>query len=950
MRCLISFFVCLVLGSWAATGLAADEIRVSTPNRSTKIGYQLIDESKLMVAVQDETGIPIRGLTVEDFEVLRGSKHAKILSVQSLETNQDVPLNIVLVVDNSYSMKERQAVEPLLQALEEFFKTVRPIDNIHAVVFSKDAATTAGAFTTHTQTFHSSDIAALRKFFQDSFNQGLTSKTYLYEAMLAGVDIIRGMPANDNKFMVVFSDGEDLNSGFSHARVEEAADGISNFEVYTIDFMPGSKKDPFLQSFANLNGGRIWKATSATEFIPIFKEFSTTLMYRYIITYRMAAPPQGTLAIEPPELHFDILTMIDGSEVGYKLFFENGKAVIPERYVLFADRSQAAAFDANRLASAVEAHRHILNLVGRHLTDHPQARIRIVGTTSDSGPEKGNLKLAEQRSAAVKNYLREIWGIAADRLQTEARLLPANPSVPDAPGGRAENRRVEIAFDGTPPPADISIWETNHIDAIRLEPQITAEYGVGAYEITLTGDGQVLFTTRGTETLKPAVSFPLDQLDRVKLTRLTSLNARIKVTDVNQDSLEAETGAIPITVSRKVLIHELLQPPSGLLAVDPESLTIEEVTTIESSPLLNYVFFETGRSEIPSRYVLFRNQGDTETFDAGNLKGTMEKYAHLLNVLGERLAANPQARIRIVGCNSNWGAEQGRTDLSRSRAEAVRAYLRYIWGIDPARMDIEVRNQPEVASTGSVAEGRAENQRVEIHSEAAELLDTINSTYVEEISDTQAWQVFLAIQSGYDLTRWSLKISGDEVLLASREGSGEPAASYGFDLKEFGLPRLGAQHKLVASVEVEDEKGQKFNAHADASVRFIQREERMAQRQGYRVMEKYALILFDFDRAEIKSRNRAVLDHIIERIRQLPAAKVTIVGHTDIIGKEAYNLDLSKRRAKTVYDQIIAAGVPATERIRQEGAGPFNPPYDNGLPEGRAFNRTVSVTLEYEAK
>jgi outer membrane protein OmpA-like peptidoglycan-associated protein/Mg-chelatase subunit ChlD len=949
MRRLIPFFVFFVLGASAASGLTADEIRVSTPNRNTKIGYQAIDESKLMVSVQDEAGIPIRGLSVEDFEVVRGSRHAKIQSVQSLETNQDVPLNIVLVVDNSYSMKERQAVEPLLQALEEFFKTVRPIDNIYAVVFSKDATITAGTLTTHSQTFHSSDIAALRKFFQDSFNQGLTSKTYLYEAMLAGVDIIRGMPASDNKFMVVFSDGEDLNSAFSHARVEEAADGISNFEAYTIDFMPGSKKDPFLQSFADLNGGRIWKATSATEFIPIFKEFSTTLMYRYIITYRMAAPPQGTLAIEPPELHFDILTMIDGSEVGYKLFFENGKAAIPERYVLLGDRSQAAAFDANRLASAVEAHRQVLNLVGRHLTDHPQVRIRIVGTTCDSGPEKGNLKLAEQRSAAVKTYLREIWGIAADRLQTEARLLPANPSAPDAPGGRAENRRVEIVFEGAPPP-DISIWETNHIDAIRLEPQVTAEYGVAAYEISVTGNGQVLLTTQGTQTLKPVVSLPIDELDRTKLTTLTSLNARIKVTDANQDSLEVETGAIPISLSHKVLIHELLQPPSGLLAVDPESLTIEEVTTIESSPLLNYVFFETGRSEIPARYVLFKNQGDTETFDEGSLKGTMAKYAQLLNVVGKRLAANPQARIRIVGCNSNWGEEQGRTDLSRSRAEAVRAYLRYIWGIDPERMPIEVRSQPEVASTGSVAEGRVENQRVEIHTETAELLDTINSTYVEQISDTQAWQVFLAIQSGYDLARWSLKISGDQALLASREGTGEPAASYGFDLKEFGLPKLGAQHKLVASVEVEDERGQKFNAHADASVRFIQREERLAQKEGYRVMEKYALILFDFDRAEIKSRNRAVLDHIIERIRQLPAAKVTIVGHTDIIGKEAYNLDLSKRRAKTAYDQIIAAGVPAADRIRHEGAGPADPPYDNGLPEGRAFNRTVSVTLEYEAK
>jgi len=117
---------------------------------------------------------------------------------------------------------------------------------------------------------------------------------------------------------------------------------------------------------------------------------------------------------------------------------------------------------------------------------------------------------------------------------------------------------------------------------------------------------------------------------------------------------------------------------------------------------------------------------------------------------------------------------------------------------------------------------------------------------------------------------------------------------------------------------------------------------------GYRVLEKYALILFDFNSAEVKAHNKIVMDRIIKRISEVPSASVTIVGHTDSIGNEFYNLDLSQRRAKAAYDLILAGGRAKGGSIAHEGAGPHDPLFDNNLPEGRALNRTVTVTLEYE--
>jgi outer membrane protein OmpA-like peptidoglycan-associated protein len=589
--------------------------------------------------------------------------------------------------------------------------------------------------------------------------------------------------------------------------------------------------------------------------------------------------------------------------------------------------------------------------VGRHLSELPEAHIRIVGCNSDSGVEKGNLDLSRARAEAVKDYLQTVWEIDSERMAVEARNLPANAAPANMVGSRPENQRVEIIYDSSDMQALAAnqfIAESSNLNEIKIMSQIIAEYGVANWELNVQADNKTIKTLTGSDAVDPVFAISLDDLGRDRLVASTNLQALIKVTDINNDTYETATDMCPVAVAKKELIHELVGPPKGTVAIQPAGLTIEEVTTIDSSPLLNYVFFETGQSDIPSRYATFSNQADTKAFNESRLKGTMEKYTHVLNIIGSRLRANPEARIKIVGCNSNRGDESNRKDLSRSRAESVRAYLKYIWGIESARMDLEARNRPEVASASSVEEGRAENQRVEIYSESLTLLDTIKSTYVEKISNAQEVQVVPQIQAGYDLARWTVALVGDGTLIDSTAGQGDLRPTYQFSLQDIGLGKIGGYENIGADIEVEDKRGQTYKTHASTSVRFIKREERVAKKEGYKVMEKYALILFDFNRADIKDRNRAVVDRIVSRIKEVPTAKVRIEGHTDTIGKEAYNIDLSKRRAKAAFDMILAGGAVGSGDISYEGAGPHNPLFDNALPEGRALNRTVTVTLEYE--
>ncbi|MGD2185436.1 MAG: OmpA family protein [Desulfobacterales bacterium] len=951
MKKKIAFLIAAVSLLMATHSLAAETLEILTPAIQGKLAYQVIDEKSLLVSVKDAQNNPVRGLEAKDFVLQSGNKKARILSVEPLESSEFVPLNIVLVVDNSASMKERRAIKPLMAALDEFFKTLRPIDNVRVVVFDEKGSMPVKGYNLNTKTYRSKFIPELKAFLNEAFDEGMTSQTYLYEAMAAGISIIRKMPKEDTKFLVVLSDGEDLNSDFEVDFVKSEAKGIENFEVFAVDYMPGKKIDPFLKSLAEAHGGRVWKATSASELLPIFQSFSTTLLYRYVVNYKFLEPPKGTLSLQPAALNFEMLTLLDGSPVMNKVFFEAGKSEIPDRYVLLKSRAHTAAFNEKVLTSSLDRYKNVLNIVGRHLSEISEAHIRIVGCNSDSGVEKGNLDLSRARARAVKSYLSSVWGIDSARMQIDARNLPIHPAPANKVGSRPENQRVEIIYDSSDMQAMAAnqfIAESSNLTGIKIMPQITAEYGVANWELSIQADNKTIKTLKGTDPLEPVLALSLDDIGRDKLVACSNLQALIKVTDINKDTYETATNVSPVTVAKKELIHELVGPPKGMVAIQPTELTIEEVTTIDSSPLLNYVFFETGQSDIPSRYVILSSQADTKAFNESRLKGTMEKYSHVLNLIGSRLRANPEARITIVGCNSHRGDEYNRKDLSRSRAESVRAYLKYIWGIESGRMDLEVRNRPAVASASSVEEGRAENQRVEIYSESPAVLDTIKSTYVENISNAQEVQVLPQIQSGYDLARWTVALIGDGTLIDSTAGQGDLRPTYQFSLKDIGLGRIGGYETIAADIEVEDKRGQTYKTYASTPVRFIKREERVAKKEGYKVMEKYALILFDFNRADIKDRNRAVVDRIVARIKEVPTARVRIVGHTDTIGKEAYNIDLSKRRAKAAFDMILAGGAIGSGDIAYEGAGPHNPLFDNDLPEGRALNRTVTVTLEYE--
>ena len=167
----LTFLMAILYGFLGGNGFAAENVKIMVPGQKAHLNYQVIDEGKLLVSVLDANEEPIRGLTPEDFMVGRGIQRAEILSAAPLETTEEIALNVVLIVDNSFSMKERRAVDPLLSAMDEFFNTVRPIDNIHLVVFDDHPAMQLKQYGLHARAFNSSDPSELQNFLKESFDR-----------------------------------------------------------------------------------------------------------------------------------------------------------------------------------------------------------------------------------------------------------------------------------------------------------------------------------------------------------------------------------------------------------------------------------------------------------------------------------------------------------------------------------------------------------------------------------------------------------------------------------------------------------------------------------------------------------------------------------------------------------------------------------------------------------
>lgn len=367
------------------------------------------------------------------------------------------------------------------------------------------------------------------------------------------------------------------------------------------------------------------------------------------------------------------------------------------------------------------------------------------------------------------------------------------------------------------------------------------------------------------------------------------------------------------------------------------NVSIEEILRFRVVPLLPFVFFKEGQSEIPEKYrKLNYTEANKFTENSFVSDSTLEIYYNVLNIIGKRLSDNSTSSITIVGTNSNSDLEKNNKELSRKRAESVKSYFINTWDISESQISIETRNLPAAPSNKKSLEGKEENRRVEIKSEYPKILDII------KLNDTlrTVYPPKLRFVPGSNINPylWDFDVKQKYLTLNSRRGTGRLPSIIDWDIQndQKNVPRL--QENTTANLKIQDDEGERFTESKIIETRIT--------RIDNRKISEFDLILFSYNSSEVEGKNSEIIELVASYIRS--NSKVEIIGYTDNTGDPKLNEKLSIERAESARDKLITAldFELKKENLKVTGVGEDNNLFPFEKPEGRMYSRTVKIKID----
>ena len=371
-----------------------------------------------------------------------------------------------------------------------------------------------------------------------------------------------------------------------------------------------------------------------------------------------------------------------------------------------------------------------------------------------------------------------------------------------------------------------------------------------------------------------------------------------------------------------------------------------ERTVKETFPIRNYIFFDEGSNSIPSRYVvLTKEQADAFKEDqllhpepkdlTGRSRRQMITYHNILNILGDRLRRFSNASVTLLGSSSE-GSSNG-----QALADAVKQYLVNVFGIEGSRILTRGATQPPVPSyqpggTREVDLVKPEDRRVEISSATAGLLEPVQIVSLEE--DPLESDILLNVPDAQNqFASWSVVVKDDQGM-TRRFG---PFTSDQERISGKSILANAQQGTYTITMEAQTKNGDMVTKEQSFH---LMKSNEPEEAPGYRFS-----ILFEFDQSKtVATYERFLTETVAPLIAD--GNSVIIHGHTDIVGEESHNLNLSRDRAQqtmAVLQRELAKAGKSHVKFDTYGFGEDvrRAPFENRLPEERFYNRTVIIDI-----
>ena len=409
----------------------------------------------------------------------------------------------------------------------------------------------------------------------------------------------------------------------------------------------------------------------------------------------------------------------------------------------------------------------------------------------------------------------------------------------------------------------------------------------------------------------------------------------------------------PVTNKRDTIKpNPYVSPPAErssrieIAAIDNGDTTTGAITVYERNrriiilhPMLGHVYFDEGQSILPLRY----QQSIAKSFRDTLHLTPLEALQGELGIIAQRMKMHPDAWLSITGTTSTTQRDDG-LRLARARAEEVRSVMNKL-GVYDDRLRVSARVYPErpttFADSATQLLAQEENRRVELSSNNPAILAPVKLGTVQKLHYPAGLVIKTAVEASADSSQYTVVVRRGSDVVASRmvqptEGEGVLTLDLQQDLHESSGDSL--------LVELTTNRGGRPIIMGQRRVPIKQDEQEFTQtsRSGDLEIERYGLILFEFDEAKISKQHERQLQFIRSRIRE--NTTVTVIGATDQIGSQTYNRELSMKRAKEVARRLGVSGAVVV------GNGEDSPSLPNELPEGRASNRTVIIELATPVK
>lgn len=377
----------------------------------------------------------------------------------------------------------------------------------------------------------------------------------------------------------------------------------------------------------------------------------------------------------------------------------------------------------------------------------------------------------------------------------------------------------------------------------------------------------------------------------------------------------------------------------------------------ETFPIRNYIFFDDKQTSISDRYVLLK-KSETKDFKEDQLEVLVPKrlsgrsdremivYYNILNILGDRMQKNPDAKIKLVGSSENGPVE------GKEMAESVKFYLTDVWSINPDRITTIGNDKPSIPS--EIAGGTKDlellsegNRRVSVESNSAAMLmefqsgpdaalkpveiittqsnspDSYITFTVPNATEQLDWWSLEIIDENYNIQRFGpyienvIMIPGKKILGTKKEG--DYKITMIAKTKEGATVKRETKVNLVLWTPPQDEMGTRYS------------------------------VLYEYNASNTNSIYEKYLKEIVAK--QIPKdATVFIQGFTDVIGDEKNNKKISLSRAEDVLrilkTELTNQGrTDVKYKVMAYGEDASTAPFNNQYPEERFYNRTVIIDI-----